>query len=118
MIKITGKCGEGAGFITSLAIKSVLNLNEGTIVFLIDDTNEFLHLGKELNAQFIQVERENYGTDIVPLSDKLDYNKRLFIFKTSHLINEPLCMELLLTELEAIKNGRNQSIFIFYKHAY
>lgn len=120
MIRITGKPGEGAGTITGLIIKSLLALGDEYIVFLIDDTSEFKPLGRELNAQFINLSMyiNEYDCTIIPFLDKLDFNKRFFIFDICSYNEDDIFRKVLFSHLEDIKTRFGNRAFIFYKSVY
>lgn len=113
MIKILGKPGYGASFITNLAIEKLLETNPNTICILVDITGEFLPIVRKMHGIDVDVDSEQYEKYICEQVDKENFFRiNLHLFDTS-LINNKLKK---IEELELILQSKfNKKVFVIYK---
>lgn len=107
MIIISGKQGEGSGLLTNLAVASILNEKPQTVVLLLDETDEFVHLKNQLDGIKI-----NIGIDCKSIKEQLKDTKKLYI------INSNIPIEYCLSEVKEIEKfliDAGKWVFVIYK---
>lgn len=113
MIKILGKPGYGASFLTNLAIEKLLETEPNAICILIDVTGEFLPLVRKMHGIDIEVESHQYEEYISDQIDKENFFRiNLYLFDNNLIKNEIDKIE----QLESILQTKfNKQVFVIYK---
>lgn len=119
IIKISGERGEGAGFLTNLAIEKLLETYPNCICFLIDDTSEFLPLinklkGIDVNIAPGYMSLENYQEYLNERLGKHNFFRILYPYHEYKLEDIENSLANFADKLRHIYNRR---VFVIYKSA-
>jgi len=113
MVKIIGKPGYGASFLTNLAIEKLLETSSDYVCILIDITGEFLPLVKKMNGIDVNVKSEAYEEYILSKLDNIRFFRiNLYLYDNYLIENEIKNIELLE---KIIQSKCNKQVMVIYK---